>query len=75
MFKSTMQKLFSGLQGRTTSFITGFFIMGHIMQWFHRLDAQYITFMSLLMSFVLGHSIQENAFDKTPSAPAATTPV
>lgn len=75
MFKSFMQKLFDGLQGRTTAFIAGFFTMGNILQWFHRLDGMYITFMSMLMGFVLGHSVQENHYDKDPPAPAPTTAI
>jgi hypothetical protein len=50
------------LQGRTTAFLGGFFVMGHLMHFLHRLDGTYITFMTTLMGFVLGHSIKEDYF-------------
>lgn len=58
-----MNKVFAFLQGRHTSFALGFFVAGNIMHWFHRLDATYIGFMTALMGFVLGHSVQENHFN------------
>jgi len=55
-----LQKLFSYCQGRHTAFAFAFFVMGNTLQWFHRLDATWIAFMTSLMGFVLGHAIQEN---------------
>jgi hypothetical protein len=51
-------------RGRHTLFALLFFTSGNLMQWFHRLDGVYITYMSLLMTAVLAHSTQENYFDK-----------
>lgn len=55
-----MTKVFSFLQGRTTGFCVAFFLSGNLLHWFHRLDGTYITFMTALMGFVLGHSVKED---------------
>ena len=55
-----MTRLFAWLQGRTTTFCVGFFLAGNVMHWVHRLDSTYITFMTVLMGFVIGHSIKED---------------
>lgn len=52
--------IINALQGRTTTFLAGFFICGNILHWFHRLDATYITFLTVLMGYVLGHSIKDD---------------
>ncbi len=68
-------KVFSFLQGRTTGFLISFFAIGNLLQWLHRLDATYISFMLAFMSCVVGHSIKEDYFSKKDSGaePAATT--
>lgn len=48
------------VQGRHTAFVLAFFLAGHVMHWYHRLDATYIAYMGTLMGFVLGHSIKED---------------
>lgn len=53
-------KIVSYLQGRTTAFLIAFYLSGNVMHWFHRLDANYITYMGVLMGYVLGHSIKED---------------
>lgn len=61
-------KLVAKLQGRTTAFLLGFFVTGHIMHFIHRLDGTYIAYMGTLMGFVLGHSIKDDhAPDKATS--------
>ena len=62
--KNGVNKLFQITQGRHTAFTMAFFIIGNVMHWYHRLDGTYITFMGTLMGFVLGHSVQENHFNK-----------
>ena len=57
-------KLVNWLQGRTTGWLISFFITGNLFHLAHHLDATYITFMTTFMSFVLGHSIKEDYFDK-----------
>jgi len=52
-------KITSMLQGRHTAFISAFFVVGHVLHWYHRLDSTYIAFMGTLMGFVLGHSVKE----------------
>lgn len=61
-------KVFNWLQGRTTGFLIGFFSIGNVLQWLHRLDATYISFMVAFMSCVLGHSIKEDFFSKKDDA-------
>lgn len=56
-FQDFAGKVFASLQGRHTAFVTAFFISGHVMHWFHRLDATYIAYMTSLMGFVLGRAI------------------
>jgi hypothetical protein len=66
-------KVFACLQGRTTGFLIGFFTIGNVLQWLHRLDAAYISFMLAFMSCVVGHSIKEDFFSKKDPTPPATT--
>ena len=53
-------KLIDAARGRTTLFASAFFFSGNILHWFHRLDTTYIGFMSVLMGFILGHSVKED---------------
>jgi hypothetical protein len=57
---NVFSKLTSYLQGRHTLFAVAFFVMGHVMHWYHRLDASYIAYMATLMGFVLGHSVKQS---------------
>lgn len=59
-----MNKVFAYFQGRHTAFAAFFAIAGVILQWFHKLDPTFVAYMSALLGLVLGHSIQENHFDK-----------
>lgn len=38
------------------------------MQWFHKLDGNYIALITALQGFVFAHSVQENYFSK-PQGP------
>ena len=61
------QKLASAIDaasGRTTLFAIAFFFTGNVFHYFHRLDANYIAFMSALLTLVLGHSVKEDYFAK-----------
>ncbi len=69
-----LAKLFAYLQGRHTAFAIAFFLSGNVLHWYHRLDTSYITFMGTLMGMVLGHSAQENYFQKGPDAAPDATP-
>jgi len=51
------------LQGRHTTFVAFFAVVGTALQYFHRLDSTYIAFMTSLMGFVLGHSIKEDHYE------------
>jgi len=64
-------KLTGWLQGRTTAFISLFFITGNLAHFLHRLDGTYITFMGTLLGFVLGHSVSQNV---APGGPMNTGP-
>ena len=57
-----MQKVYQTFQGRHTTAIVAFFLTGNVLQWMHRLDANYITYMTVLMGYVLGHSFKEDFF-------------
>ena len=46
--------------GRTTAFLGAFFVWGHVLQWYHRLDASYVTFVTVMMGYVLGRSYKED---------------
>lgn len=64
-----MNKIFKWLSGRTTAFCVAFFFTGTALHLFHRLDATYISFMGVLLSAVIGHSIKEDTLTPPP-APA-----
>jgi hypothetical protein len=66
MFK----KVILWAQGRHTLFAAYFTIVGTILEWFHRLDANYIMLIGAVQTFVLGHSIKEDYF----ASKAATAP-
>lgn len=55
--------LFNALQGRTTTFLAFFTIMGTVMHWFHRLDGVYIGFVTVIMGYVLAKSVQDDLKD------------
>ena len=59
MFK----KLTDLLQGRSTFFASAFMFMGTILHFLHRLDATYINFMSVLLTFIFAHSAKEDYFE------------
>lgn len=59
---SAFTKLTTWLQGRTTAFIIFFTITGTTFQFFHRLDSTFISFVTVIMGFVLGHSVKEDYF-------------
>lgn len=52
------------LAGKTTAFLMAFFVSGHVMSYFHRLDATYITFMTALLGYVVGHSYKEDKHEQ-----------
>ena len=60
---NSLKSILAKLQSRTTLFCLGFFVCGNVLQWQHRLDATYLTFMSALMGFVLTHSVKEDYFN------------
>lgn len=62
-----MKTIFDWVQGRTTAFLVFFAIVGTVFHWFHRLDGTYITFVGVIMGFVLGHSVKEDLL--TPKGP------
>lgn len=64
-----MNKLFALIQGRHTFFAAIFSITGSVFQWFHKLDATYVSFVTVMMGFVLGHSVKEDYFDSKKDSP------
>jgi hypothetical protein len=52
------------LQGRTTMFLVAFFSLGHVLAFLHRLDATYITFLTVFMSFVVGKGYSDDKHEQ-----------
>lgn len=57
-----MNKLFALCQGRHTFFAGAFSVVGTAMAWYHKLDSTYVTFVTVMMGFILGHSAKEDYF-------------
>lgn len=55
-------KLTQFCQGRHTTFAILFSIVGSVFQWFHKLDATYVSFVTVMMGYILGHSVKEDYF-------------
>lgn len=58
-------------RGKHATAVAFFASAGTAFQYFHKLDATYISFVTLMMSFVLGHSIKDDYFnrDQGPGGP------
>ena len=70
-----LQKLFKWTQGRHTAFAVYFALVGTALQWFHRLDPNFIMLIASVQAFVLGHSVKESYFDsKNQTPPEAPQP-
>lgn len=52
--------VFKYLQGRTTTMIWFFSIVGTGLQVFHKLDYTYVGFVGLILTVAMGHSIKED---------------
>ncbi len=59
MFKTLMDKL----QGRHTAFALFFTLSGTVMAWFHRLDPNYVAFITVIQGWVFAHSYKEDKFN------------
>lgn len=57
-------KLTNFFSGRHTFFIVACFVIGGVMAWFRRLDANFVTLLLGLQGMVLAHSTKEAYFDK-----------
>lgn len=69
MFTNLTNKFLAACHGRSTAFFAAFFVSGNIFHHFHRLDSTYITFMTALLGFVVGHSAKEDYFAQKNSGP------
>jgi hypothetical protein len=67
--RRSIQSAIDAAHGRHTLFSAAFFVSGTAMHWAHRLDATYISFMGVLMGFVLGHSVKEDYFQQQGGGP------
>lgn len=66
---SWFMRLTNTLQGRTTTFLVMFFVIGNILVFIGKVD--FILFFTAFMTAVIGHSIKEGMIDdKTPDPPA-----
>ncbi len=59
-----LKSIIEKFQGKTTMFLIAFFGMGHVMAWLGKLDASYITFMTVLMGYVVGKSYKDDKHDQ-----------
>jgi hypothetical protein len=57
-----MQWLSFLAQGRTHVYLVFFTITGTVMHHYNHLDPTYIYFITVIMGFVLGHSVKEDFF-------------
>lgn len=56
------QKLVKWAQGRTTLFAIFFAISGTVLEWFRRLEPNYILLIGAIQALVLAHSAKEDYF-------------
>lgn len=68
-------QIFNALQGRTTTFLAFFTLMGTIMHWFHRLDSTYMSFVGIVMGFVLAHSVKDDKQEQAMAVLPKPSPV
>jgi hypothetical protein len=67
-------KLTNTLQGRTTTFLVMFFVIGNILVFIGKVD--FILFFTAFMTAVIGHSIKEGMIDdKNTDTPATAASV
>ena len=63
------RKFTDSLQGRTTTFLLLFFVVGNVLQFLGKLNLTYVTFFTAFMGAVIGHSLKE---DINPTASPTT---
>ena len=51
-----LDKLLTDANDYHIPFAGAVFLLGSVMQWFHRLDASYITFTSTILTFIGTHA-------------------
>jgi len=61
MFK----KMLMWCQGRHTLFAVFFAASGTVLEWFHRLDLNYVALIGAVQGFVFAHSFKEDYFEGT----------
>lgn len=66
MISKGIARCFKALQGRHTFFAAAFATFGSILAWYHRLDSTYVSFVTVMMGFILGHSVKEDYFHLPP---------
>jgi hypothetical protein len=67
--------VFNALQGRTTAFLVFFAIIGTVFHLLHRLDATYMSFVGLIMGFVLAHSVKDDIQTKAMAVLPKPSPI
>jgi hypothetical protein len=60
-------------QGRTHVYLGFFTIAGTVMHHYNHLDPNYIYFITVIMGFVLGHSVKEDYFQGKNGGPSGPT--
>lgn len=63
------QKVVRYVLGRHTLFALFFAIFGSVLQWYHRLDGNFIALITAVQGFVFAHSAKEDYFASKTVAP------
>jgi hypothetical protein len=59
-----LKSLTDRLQGKSTTFFVAFFVMGNLFHFIGKLDSTFITFMTALLGFVVGHSFKDDKHEQ-----------
>jgi len=57
-----LKKIMDWCQGRHTAFAVFFAAAGTVMQWYHKLDMNYVALIGAVQGFVFAHSAKEDYF-------------
>jgi hypothetical protein len=69
-----LERIFKFTQGKSTGFFVAFFVTGTGMHIAHRLDSTFITFMTALLGFVVGHSYKDDKHEQAMAGTNGTSP-
>jgi hypothetical protein len=61
-FNAWFKKSVEWCQGRHTLFAVYFALSGTALQWYHRLDMNYVALITAVQGLVLAHSVKEDYY-------------